>query len=234
MRLALGARPVAILAPDPASVPRPGVVGVALGLTAAALLAPLIASQLFGVRTHDLSTFLIVPTALLLVATLAALSPALGAMRVNAIVAIRAIERGLTKPQTLVFRISFSAPLLLWAVLHDISFQRDRLFPCTNHRPDRQHRHRRRCTRGVSGEQSSGRGQIDRAALASLVAELRADERRDLNGVFVAIDAPTSPDPSLPPPPHPLPSPPSLPSPPLPPSLPSAIGTPMRTATCGM
>jgi CubicO group peptidase (beta-lactamase class C family) len=33
---------------------------------------------------------------------------------------------------------------------------------------------------------------IDRAALTSLVTELRADERRDLNGVFVSIDGATA------------------------------------------
>jgi CubicO group peptidase (beta-lactamase class C family) len=33
---------------------------------------------------------------------------------------------------------------------------------------------------------------IDRAALASLITELRADERRDLNGVFVSIDGATA------------------------------------------
>lgn len=46
----------------------------------------------------------------------------------------------------------------------------------------------------ATGQQPSGTGksaQIDRAALTSLVTELRADERRDLNGVFVAIDGAT-------------------------------------------
>ena len=33
---------------------------------------------------------------------------------------------------------------------------------------------------------------IDRAAVASLITELRADERRDLNGVFVSIDGATA------------------------------------------
>ena len=89
VRLALGARPVTILALVLRQSLGVTIAGIALGLAAAALLAPLIASQLFGVRTHDPLTFLIVPTALLLVATLAALSPALSAMRVNPIVALR-------------------------------------------------------------------------------------------------------------------------------------------------
>jgi CubicO group peptidase (beta-lactamase class C family) len=38
----------------------------------------------------------------------------------------------------------------------------------------------------------SGSGKIDRAALTSLVTELRADERRDLKGVFVSIDGATA------------------------------------------
>jgi len=46
--------------------------------------------------------------------------------------------------------------------------------------------------RAVMGGQPSGRVRIDRAALASLVTELRADERRDLNGVLVSIDGATA------------------------------------------
>lgn len=42
------------------------------------------------------------------------------------------------------------------------------------------------------GEQPTARMRVDRAALASLVADLRADERRDLNGVFVSIDGDTA------------------------------------------
>lgn len=43
------------------------------------------------------------------------------------------------------------------------------------------------CTRGAAAGQPSG-GRLDRAAVAALVAELRADERRDLKGVVVVID----------------------------------------------
>jgi CubicO group peptidase (beta-lactamase class C family) len=48
--------------------------------------------------------------------------------------------------------------------------------------------------RPATGQQPSGSGKsekVDRAALTSLVTELRADERRDLNGVFVALDGAT-------------------------------------------
>ncbi len=46
--------------------------------------------------------------------------------------------------------------------------------------------------RTATGGPSAGRLRIDRAALTSLVTELRADERRDLNGVFVSIDGATA------------------------------------------
>jgi CubicO group peptidase (beta-lactamase class C family) len=46
--------------------------------------------------------------------------------------------------------------------------------------------------RAATGGQPSGSVHIDRAALASLVTELRADERRDLNGVLVSIDGATA------------------------------------------
>lgn len=42
--------------------------------------------------------------------------------------------------------------------------------------------------RVATGLQLSGSAKIDRAVLTSLVADLRADERRDLKGVFVSID----------------------------------------------
>ena len=89
VRLALGARPVAVLALVLRQSLGVTIAGIAAGLAAAALLTPLVASQLFGVRTHDPVTFLIVPAALLLVAIIAALSPAVGAMRVNPIVVLR-------------------------------------------------------------------------------------------------------------------------------------------------
>jgi putative ABC transport system permease protein len=89
VRLALGARPVQILA----LVLRQSIVltsaGVALGLVMAALLAPFIASQLYGVGAHDAWTFLLVPAVLVVVAIVAALSPARGAMRVNPVLALR-------------------------------------------------------------------------------------------------------------------------------------------------
>jgi hypothetical protein len=42
--------------------------------------------------------------------------------------------------------------------------------------------------RVATGLQISGSRKPDRAALTSLVTELRADERRDLKSVFVSID----------------------------------------------
>jgi CubicO group peptidase (beta-lactamase class C family) len=45
--------------------------------------------------------------------------------------------------------------------------------------------------RRAPAEQLAGSGTVDRAALASLVSELRADERRDLKGVVASIDGAT-------------------------------------------
>jgi ABC-type antimicrobial peptide transport system permease subunit len=63
--------------------------GVALGALGAAALAPLLASQLFGVGTADPITFAVVPAILVTVAAAAALLPARRAMRIDPVQAIR-------------------------------------------------------------------------------------------------------------------------------------------------
>jgi len=63
--------------------------GIAIGASVAWLMAPLLDSQLYGVRPIDPATFVAVPLLLLDVAALAALAPARKAMRVDPLAALR-------------------------------------------------------------------------------------------------------------------------------------------------
>ena len=65
------------------------VAGIVLGLIGAAALTRVMATLLFGVGTHDLVTFSIVPLVLGSVALVAVSIPALRATRVNPVVALR-------------------------------------------------------------------------------------------------------------------------------------------------
>jgi predicted permease len=93
VRLALGASPVAIFALVLGQSWRLAALGVGLGLAAAALLAPALRAQLYGVTALDPVTFGGVAAVLFAVAALAALVPARSAMRVDPIAALRA-DRG--------------------------------------------------------------------------------------------------------------------------------------------
>jgi predicted permease len=83
VRLALGATATDILGLVLGQATRLSVVGTGLGLAGAAVLAPLMANQLFGVRPFDAVTFIVVPLILLGVAVVATLGPARRAMRVD-------------------------------------------------------------------------------------------------------------------------------------------------------
>ena len=89
IRMALGARPTAILG----MVMRRGMalagIGVGVGLVAAVLLTRLLTSLLYGVTRFDLPTFALVPALLALVALAACSIPALRAATVNPVVALR-------------------------------------------------------------------------------------------------------------------------------------------------
>jgi len=63
--------------------------GVAIGLVAALLATPLLASQLFGVHPGDSRTFVAVTLLLMVVAMTASYIPARRATRVNPMVALR-------------------------------------------------------------------------------------------------------------------------------------------------
>jgi putative ABC transport system permease protein len=89
IRMALGAARQRVLG----MVMRQGMVlvgvGVVIGLVGAFALTRVIASQLFGVRATDPTTFILVALTLVGVAALATLIPAMRATRVDPVVALR-------------------------------------------------------------------------------------------------------------------------------------------------
>lgn len=88
VRLALGAQPAELWRMIVGQAAKLAAIGVALGVIVALPLAPLLDSQLFGVQSFDPVTFIVVPLALLLIATLGALVPARHAMRIDPMTAL--------------------------------------------------------------------------------------------------------------------------------------------------
>jgi ABC-type antimicrobial peptide transport system permease subunit len=89
VRLALGAAPIAVLTMIVRGALTLAGAGVAMGLGAAAGLAPLLSSQVFGIDVIDPLTFAVVPLLLLAVAVAASTGPARRAMRVDPVQAMR-------------------------------------------------------------------------------------------------------------------------------------------------
>ena len=89
VRLALGAQPKELLRMIVGQAAKLAAIGVAIGLAAALPLAPLLDSQLYGIESFDPTTFISVPVALMVIATLAALVPARKAMRIDPLTALR-------------------------------------------------------------------------------------------------------------------------------------------------
>ncbi|HEX6896341.1 MAG TPA: ABC transporter permease [Bryobacteraceae bacterium] len=89
VRMALGARPSTIGKMIVSRGAGLAGTGVAVGLLFSGIMAPLISSLLYGVRSLDPEVFLAVPLILMVVALLASYIPARRAARVNPIVALR-------------------------------------------------------------------------------------------------------------------------------------------------
>jgi ABC-type antimicrobial peptide transport system permease subunit len=89
VRLALGAQPMQVLR----AVVTEGVTlagaGVVAGVLLAAALAPLVSTQLYGIRTLDPPTMAVVPALLLAIAALACIVPARRAMSIDPVSALR-------------------------------------------------------------------------------------------------------------------------------------------------
>jgi putative ABC transport system permease protein len=89
VRLALGAQPAELLRMIVGQAARLAGIGVLIGGGAALVGAPLLDSQLYGIRAADPMTFVMVPLVLLATATLAAVVPARKAMRIDPLAALR-------------------------------------------------------------------------------------------------------------------------------------------------
>ena len=89
IRLALGAQPSDVLKLVLGRGARLAGIGVGIGLLAALAVGPLLRSQLYGISAFDPFVFACVPVVLLAVAMTAGYVPAMRAMRVNPIVALR-------------------------------------------------------------------------------------------------------------------------------------------------
>jgi ABC-type antimicrobial peptide transport system permease subunit len=90
VRLTLGARPIAVMRQVLGEGMVQAAIGLALGLGASLLLMGGLRSILFGIEPTDPLTLIMVGASLLVVAVLAVLAPAIRAMRVDPVVALRA------------------------------------------------------------------------------------------------------------------------------------------------
>ena len=89
IRLALGAQPGQVLRAVVAQGATLAAAGIVVGLLLAMALAPLVATQLYGVRTLDPTTMAAVPSLLLAIAVLACIVPARRAMTIDPVNALR-------------------------------------------------------------------------------------------------------------------------------------------------
>lgn len=90
IRIAVGAAPLGIVATMARGAFVTGVAGLGIGVVAALMLSSTLEALLYGVRSHDLLSFVVACVALLVVALLAAVIPALRAVRVDPVNVLRA------------------------------------------------------------------------------------------------------------------------------------------------
>jgi putative ABC transport system permease protein len=89
IRLALGAEPMRVLGLVVRQAVMLAAIGIAVGFVAALALTPLMAAQLYGIGAADPATLAGVPALLLVVALVACMVPAIRAMRVDPMTALR-------------------------------------------------------------------------------------------------------------------------------------------------
>jgi putative ABC transport system permease protein len=89
IRLALGAEPVRVLGLVVRQAVTLAAIGIGVGFIVALALTPLMAGQLYGIAATDPTTLTGVPALLLLVALVACMVPAIRAMRVDPVTALR-------------------------------------------------------------------------------------------------------------------------------------------------
>ena len=89
IRLALGAQPSQVLKTVILHGLGLAVIGIACGVLASALLPPILATQLYGIRALDAPTVVGVPLLLLVTAAFACYLPARRAMRIDPVEALR-------------------------------------------------------------------------------------------------------------------------------------------------
>jgi putative ABC transport system permease protein len=89
IRIAIGAAPLGIIATITRGAFLTGVAGLAIGVIAALMLSSTLKALLYGVQSRDLLSFVIAGSALLLVTLLAAVIPALRAVRVDPVNVLR-------------------------------------------------------------------------------------------------------------------------------------------------
>jgi putative ABC transport system permease protein len=89
IRMAIGASPSQITRMVVGEGMRPIIYGIFIGLIGGFLLARLISSLLFGIGVLDLPTYLITPVILVVVGLLATIFPAMRAIKVNPVIALK-------------------------------------------------------------------------------------------------------------------------------------------------
>jgi ABC-type antimicrobial peptide transport system permease subunit len=89
VRMALGARPAAVLRLILWEASRMALLGIAIGLAAALALSRMVESQLFGVKGAEPAVLALAAAVLALVALLAALAPGWRASRISPVAALK-------------------------------------------------------------------------------------------------------------------------------------------------